>query len=229
MGLDEALLLGAAVPATLRLYRWQPAGLSLGYFQASTEFAEVAGDHVLVRRLTGGGAIYHEDEITFALTLDAALLPMAVPDSYELIHAAVHDALLEVGIATSHPARAPISAARPAQPWCFADPVAQDLLSHTGHKIVGSAQRRIRRPTARVLHHGSIPLRAPSVTPFCGSVADYDDPARVEASLEEALIRQLGIALRARTEPGTPTADELGLATELARGRYSDPGFTHRR
>ena len=86
MGLDEALLDSADSPPTLRLYRWSPAGLSLGYFQSMEICNRLAGgEHVIVRRITGGGAIYHDDEITFALTIDAAALPAAIPESYELI------------------------------------------------------------------------------------------------------------------------------------------------
>lgn len=229
MGLDEALLLAPNSPATLRLYRWQPAGVSLGYFQSSAPFGALAGEHVLVRRLTGGGAIFHGDEITFALTIDADQLPMAVPESYDLIHGAVHDALLQIGVATSRPAAVAKVGPRPEQPWCFADPVAEDLLSRSGHKLVGSAQRRIRRPTARILHHGSIPLHAPAATPFCGSIAEYCDPTQVESQLETALVERLAADLGLSPVPGSPTEREQDHATALAAERYGDPGFTHRR
>ena len=99
MALDEALLQTPG-PPTLRLYGWSPPGLSLGYFQAASDFEAVPGDHVVVRRITGGGAIYHADEITFALTADANVLPGNVPASYELIHNAVATALERIGVAT---------------------------------------------------------------------------------------------------------------------------------
>ena len=103
MGMDEALLVVGHPQATLRLYRWQPAGLSIGYFQSSSDFSNVNGDHVLVRRLTGGGAILHDDELTFSLALDARCLPTGIPESYDLIHGAVREALAEVGVSSDFP------------------------------------------------------------------------------------------------------------------------------
>src|SRR5512141_1099177 len=75
MAIDEALLIavGAAqsVPV-LRLYAWEPACLSLGYAQAGAEVdcerLESHGWHV-VRRMTGGRAILHTDELTYSVTL----------------------------------------------------------------------------------------------------------------------------------------------------------------
>ena len=231
MGLDEALLLSQTRQPTLRLYRWKPAGLSIGYFQSSSHFSRMDGDHVLVRRLTGGGAILHADELTFSLAIDAAALPAEVADSYTLIHGAVSAALEEVGVTARFPANGtqPSATARPEAPWCFADPVPQDLLSASGKKLLGSAQRRVRRPRARVLHHGSLVLRAPAATPFCGSVEESADPDAVSAQLEEALVSRLAAALTLRPVEGVPSATELEAAARLATERYGSDTFTHRR
>lgn len=231
MGMDEALLRGLDAAPTLRLYRWQPAGLSIGYFQSSSDFRQVAGDHVLVRRLTGGGAILHGDELTFSLTLDAGYLPSDIPRSYELIHGAVNDALASVGVIAHFPDSSvrPPTAARPATPWCFAEPTPQDLLSGSERKLLGSAQRRIRRPHERVLHHGSLVMRPPAATPFCGSVEESINPESVANALEEALITRIAQALELRPIAGVPTATEQQVATRLATERYADDTFTHRR
>jgi len=229
MGLDEALLLSQARKPTLRLYRWNPAGLSIGYFQSSSHFTSIRGDHVLVRRLTGGGAIWHEDELTFSLTVDAALLPAEIPDSYTLIHGAVCEALEEVGVVATFPGRGTPSTARPEAPWCFGDPVAQDLLSASGKKLLGSAQRRVRRPHPRVLHHGSLVLSAPAATPFCGSVQESVDPGAISAQLEDALVHRLAAALNLRPTDASPSTAELENARELAAERYGSDSFTHRR
>lgn len=199
MALDEQLLRSDG-PPTLRLYGWQPPGLSLGWFQDATPFEAIEGPHVLVRRPTGGGAIWHEDEITFALTLPAHLLPGPIADSYCLLHGAVRTALARVGVETRLVGGASTARARPRQPWCFAEASAGDLVTEHG-KIVGSAQRRLRHPP-RILHHGSLPLRRPRFPERCGCVADHVDPDAVATFLRQALIEELARALHLCTSPG---------------------------
>lgn len=205
MALDAGLLHSG--PPTLRLYGWQPAGLSLGRFQEPGDFADVQAPHVLVRRITGGGAIWHEQEITFALALPADWLPDSIDESYVLIHDAVLRALRAVDV----PAHRLTCAgrpcgARPAQRWCFAIPGTHDLVTPDGRKLVGSAQRRVRRPEPRVLHHGSLVLRASAVTPFCAAVADHVDPLQAEPELRRLLAAELAAALRAEPVPAAAAA-----------------------
>src|ERR1700678_3435608 len=76
MALDEALLetgANGAGPAYLRPYGWTTPTLSLGYFQRLAELqVEPRFQSVpLVRRLTGGGAIWHHHELTYALIIPA--------------------------------------------------------------------------------------------------------------------------------------------------------------
>lgn len=231
MGLDEALLRSVDGRPTLRLYRWHPHGVSLGYFQTASDLPPIADPHVLVRRITGGGAIFHGDEITFSVTADAVCLPRQIPASYDLIHDAVVAALADVGVRVQRRGADTDASpqARPTQPWCFAATVCEDLLAADGRKILGSAQRRIRDPKERVLHHGSLVLRAPAINPFCGSVADTVDPREVEAELEDALVSRLAAALSLRPQPGEPTDAELADATRLVADRYGCDAFTLRR
>lgn len=225
MALDEALLRGSG-PPTLRLYRWTPPGLSLGRFQACAPFLAVPGRHRIVRRRTGGGAIYHDDEITFALTLDLDRLPVDIDASYVLVHRAVQQALTSVGVLTE---LVPASGGakrtgRPSELWCFAKPGPHDLvLRADGRKIVGSAQRRMRAPRGRVLHHGSIVLRAPEATPMAGAVQDVADARSVESPLQAALVVEIAVALGLRPAPvPAPTAEEL-RAAEVARREFEHP------
>src|SRR5690606_21677659 len=90
----------------------------------------------------------------------------------------------------------------------------------TGRKLVGSAQRRLRAPHARVLHHGSIPLRAPQATPFVASIADVADPAVVSPALRAALAAEFAAALDLTPVPGDLDAEERAAA-ERARDAFA--------
>jgi lipoate-protein ligase A len=225
MAVDEALLLGGE-RATLRLYGWRPHAVSLGYFQRAADFADLPADTPVVRRLTGGGAIYHGAEITFALTLDAELLPADIAASYRLLHDAAVRALAAHGIASERLHAGLPQHSRPRERWCFAIPGKDDIVTPRG-KLLGSAQRRIQRPRPRVLHHGSLVVQRPAATPFVAAIADATaaDPATV-AALQQTLAQQLAAVLQLELRPGSLHRDERELAEELCASRYGDPRRT---
>lgn len=228
MAVDEALLHAAATP-TLRLYGWRPHAVSLGWFQRWADFADLPPGTDVVRRLTGGGAICHGDELTFALALDAELLPRDVAASYELLHDAAVAALADVGVACRRLAGGAPAGARPRERWCFAEPGDGDLVTAAG-KLLGSAQRRIRTPRARVLHHGSLVLRRPGLTPFVAAVADAREPdAALRARLADALVDRLATALRLPAVAGGLDDAERAMASTLAQSRYADPAHVRAR
>ena len=228
MGLDEALLLTPS-HTTLRLYRWDPPGLSLGYFQASAAFDPPPPGAALVRRITGGGAIYHAGDLTFSLTIDTVDLPKRVEDSYALVHGAIGRALIGLGAAIQvDDSGPPARASRPDEPWCLADGGPTDLRTADGLKVVGSAQRRLQQPVARVLHHGSIALESHATTPRCGSLQQALPDVAV-SELETALVRELAHALQMQPVIEKPSDDELALAERLASEKYADPSFVQRR
>jgi lipoate-protein ligase A len=198
MGADEALLHSSDERPVLRLYAWDPPGLSLGWFQPAEAFdraaTEAAGAR-LVRRPTGGGAIHHEHELTFALVAHPGAdgYPAEVVPAYAWVNARLVEALAAVDASvTTRGDDAPLSTRPRDARHCFVDPTALDLVDTAGRKVVGSAQRRV---GARVLHHGSVPLRVPALTPGSGSVAlaagrdvGWDELARaVVAAFERAL------------------------------------------
>src|SRR5260221_10544445 len=90
MAIDEAILEAVGkgdAPPTLRLFAWEPACLSLGYAQPVADIARdrLAGNGWdLVRRMTGGRAILHTDELTYSVTLpqDHPLVAGTILDSY---------------------------------------------------------------------------------------------------------------------------------------------------
>lgn len=228
MGVDEALLALATVP-TLRLYGWSPHAVSLGYFQSFADFADVPAGTVMVRRLTGGGAIHHGDELTFSLALAADLLPGDVAASYRALHGAVVAALRATGVASQLVASGEPPSARPDQRWCFREAGRDDIATVRG-KLLGSAQRRVRAPEPRILHHGSLVLQRPALTPFVAAVAD-DVPvdATVRTQLREQVVGQLAAVLGLQPTAGELTGAERELAAHLAQGRYVDPAFLRRR
>jgi lipoate-protein ligase A len=78
MAIDEAILysrIEERVPNTLRLFRWSPSAVSIGRFQDMSSVVNVERCMTegvdVVRRITGGGAVYHdsEDEITYSLII----------------------------------------------------------------------------------------------------------------------------------------------------------------
>ena len=150
MAMDEALLEEVACHggAYLRFYRWDPPTLSLGRNQPNTFY-----DLPIVRRPTGGQAVWHEHEITYAVVTPIALFG-SLRNAYCEIHTRLAKALRALGVegvlAPAHPPIRP--AAHPAS--CFASPVGGEILVQ-GRKLVGSAQ--VRRGDA-FLQHGSILL-----------------------------------------------------------------------
>jgi lipoyl(octanoyl) transferase len=158
MALDHALLESVQhhPRAVLRLYRWRPACLSFGRNQPArgcydaTAARERGVD--IVRRPTGGMAVLHDQELTYAVIapLDRLGGPRA---SYQIINAALVNALQRLGVPAESSAggkRASFGSVHP----CFAEPAAGEVVA-AGQKLVGSAQRCEKRA---LLQHGSILL-----------------------------------------------------------------------
>jgi len=150
MAADEALLdrVVRSGGAFLRLYRWDPPTLSIGRNQPNTFY-----DVPIVRRPTGGQAVWHEHELTYAAVAPIALFG-SLRKAYCEIHTRLARAMRALGVeAVLAPVHPPIRpSAHPAS--CFAMPVGGEILVG-GRKLVGSAQ--VRRGDA-FLQHGSILL-----------------------------------------------------------------------
>ena len=183
MGVDEALLwsAGARGTASLRFYRWRGPWLSLGYRQQLDPLVRArcaAAGVGIVRRATGGGAVLHGGDLTYALAVPRDALPRRLPDAYGLIAEALREALasLDVAVALS-PDSAHSGVAATFD--CFAAAGVRELLAR-GRKLAGSAQRRA---GGAVLQHGSIRLEPDAAG------------ARAAASLQEGAaisLRELG-------------------------------------
>lgn len=229
MARDEALMIRAGrfeSPPTLRLYQWAQPTISLGYFQPFAQYealARPAGDLPVVRRLTGGGAILHDLELTYSLTLPVAHpLTVGGPNRlYELAHDAIIAAFDELNLRCarcgitddSGPARGPF--------FCFERRHDYDVLTGEG-KIAGSAQRRTREA---ILQHGSIVL---------GNRYAQQVTARVPMAFEDSvqamrviLVERLAEVTDERFQPGAWADAELVAARALIP-KYAGPEWTKR-
>jgi lipoate-protein ligase A len=157
MAIDQALLGRAAERGErwLRLYRWTPHCLSFGRHEPAIrrydrERAEALGLDT-VRRPTGGRAVWHSDELTYAVALPAEGLGGVRAVCAE-IHGMLREGLRRLGVAAEAADAAP--ALRPGAGACFAAPAGGELMLR-GRKVVGSAQLRER---GALLQHGTILL-----------------------------------------------------------------------
>ncbi len=227
MARDEALLracLGPEVKPVVRLYAWSPPTISLGYFQAFSEYENLlspAGELPVVRRTTGGGAILHDLEVTYSIVLPTRhpLVCGRPVDLYRRVHRAIiravgHGARLvgeadaERGL-SSH--RGPF--------FCFDRRHALDVcVDDTDDpsrvaKIAGSAQRRTQ---TAILQHGSIMLASRFQQQGCATWSRLDasiDFAEAVARLVPALERQLGWLLDPAEWPAETAASARRLVT----------------
>ena len=143
----------------MRIYGWKPYGFSLGYSQnpESVLYTERCreDDIPFVKRATGGGIIFHGDEVTYSLACseDDAGNPDSVKDAYRLICSFLMETYRNYGLepcfAIDVPGREKIKST-----FCFSSFEDYDILLN-GKKIGGNAQKRKRK---FILQHGSIPL-----------------------------------------------------------------------
>jgi lipoate-protein ligase A len=158
MAIDEALLEHATLPS-IRFYQWHSPALSFGYFGRFADVAAHASARDLVRRWTGGGIVFHGDDLTYSIVIpmsDAAFGKSSM-SIYEKIHRALSHTLNGSGeravvAAVGDPGLRSASATRAGYSNCFANPVHADVMID-GRKVAGAAQRRTR---SGLLQQGSI-------------------------------------------------------------------------
>ncbi len=251
MAVDEALLeavvQGRSRPV-LRLYAWAPPCLSLGRHQAFDEIDEAAlqaRGWQVVRRPTGGRAILHTDELTYAV-LAPAHEPRVQGDvltAYRNLAQGLMAGLRRLGLQPQwQEQRAPWQQQR-GHPVCFQVPAVYEILVN-GRKILGSAQ--VRRLQG-VLQHGTLPLEG-DITRILDVLRFADDGqrerarARLRASATtvrealgrpvswhqaaEALVEGFREALGLDFIPQPLTPQEQDRARELVATKYGHPQWT---
>ncbi len=241
MGVDEALLHSAAASglATLRLYTWQGPWLSLGYAQRAlgadqSRALEEAGVGV-VRRCTGGRAVLHGCDLTYAVAAPQDRLADGLRGSYDQVARALLAALSALGVDAR---RVESGAPAPGRGVfdCFARP-AGDEICVAGRKLAGSAQRRI---AGAVLQHGSLRM-APDPATAAAAVGFAEGAATSlrevgclagEEALRAACVEAFAQVLGAQLEPN-PLGDEErrrarsrpALDSEVASEGRHEAGF----
>jgi lipoate-protein ligase A len=220
MAADDVLLEYAVATGrpALRFYTWDPPTLSLGYFQA---FADRLACLPVVRRQTGGGAIVHHHELTYALALPPGPLQKSVNWACRM-HDIIRATLASYGAAAG--AACGQEAGRGAF-LCFEHHTPGDVLLGD-QKIVGSAQRR---RAGALLQHGSILLAASPFAPHRRGIRELADivfpPDRLADDLAGPFSQTTGWTLT----PIDWSADLMARRAQIAEDRYRQPAWTERR
>ncbi len=236
MAVDETLLRSAARGgATLRFYSWQPHCLSLGRLQKLLPPAVFEGEFGfdVVRRPTGGRAVWHAHEITYALAMPLNGLPpdaRSVSGAYRWLSDGFSEGLRALGL----PVEMAAQGVRTQGPNCFAASASCDFLVE-GKKLIGAAQ--CRRDDA-LLQHGSLLLsidraqweqRAGGPMHDAISLSDLGlnvaDPVVVESVIEH-LCRGFERVTHARLHESKLSDEEEGEAQRLESEKYRDPVWT---
>ncbi|MFW6006682.1 MAG: lipoate--protein ligase family protein [Bacillota bacterium] len=164
MAVDEAIMKASRkdlVPPTIRFYQWSPPGLTLGYSQTGKQVVnekKCKQNQVdVVRRLTGGRTILHDDELTYSIIVkeDSGILPGSIIDSYKIISEGIVKGFKILNIPVDlKPFDKNKSRDKGFSAACFDSPSWYEVLIN-GKKLVGSAQTRRK---GIILQHGSLPF-----------------------------------------------------------------------
>lgn len=238
MAIDEAIMLSmkeGKVGPTLRFYRWLPTAVSIGTFQGMNDEVDVdfckSKNIDVIRRITGGGAVYHDynGEITYSIILPKGhrLVPDDIVESYKILCNGVIKGVGHLGIEASFK---PIN----------------DVIADR-KKISGNAQTRRH---SCVLQHGTVlldldvsmmfqALKVPlekisdkmiaDVKERVTSIRDILNQDIAIDELRNALRNGFSDALRVKLVPSALTSEELKLAEKLANEKYSTTQWNFKR
>ncbi len=205
MAIDETIMEGirsGVTPPTIRFYGWEPSAVSIGYFQGveyevNRQACRQAGVDV-VRRITGGGAVYHDrdGEITYSILGPLSEFPADVTESYRRICGHIIDAFQMLGIESSF------------------QPI--NDISVDDKKISGNAQARKR---GIFLQHGTILYRVSVDTMFTLLTVSKE-------KISDKLIRSVKKRVTSLTDIKPVPFEELADALEKAfsQGREVEMG-----
>jgi lipoyl(octanoyl) transferase len=253
MSVDEAILehihRGESI-ATLRLYSWNPPCLSLGHAQSIKDVdMERLKSHGwdVVRRVTGGRAILHTDELTYSVTgsADEPVLAGGVLESYNRLAQALLHAVASLSVPVEMKEHEDGHIQQNLNPVCFEVPSTYEI-TVDGKKLIGSAQARKKEG---VLQHGSLPLTG-DLTRICDALVFESESARQDAkerllarattiesvigvetaweTAAQAFVRGFEAELGIQFERGEMSPSEIQRADELVKEKYAHASWTER-
>jgi lipoate-protein ligase A len=227
MAADEALLESAASgTASFRLYGWSQPTLSLGYFQASAASRAYPRLRQLawVRRPSGGAALVHHLEVTYALTVPAGAPWQKTGESWlRRMHGIVRATLASFGVAAQECGDR--EEKKLGEVLCFLHHTPGDLLID-GAKVVGSAQRKQR---GALMQHGSILLAVSPWTPQLLGIRELTGVSLSAESLNAAVAEQLAKQTGWQLISSEWTPKERERIDALSVGKYSQSSWNCKR
>ena len=206
MALDEVLLKEVSWP-TLRIYHWESAWVTFGYFQKIEEVQATHPGVPAVRRWTGGGMVSHGEDLTFSLMVPAEERVASEPPTafYKALHGKLSEWIrshLSVSTDLAGAGDVMLGAS------CFEAPATDDLLIG-GRKVLGGA---LRRSGGALLYQGSL-----SISDIPGWNPVRISPERWAEAFSHTLeIKELGAPL-------------LMVAKESVLTRYGTDEWNYRR
>jgi lipoate-protein ligase A len=236
MAADKVLLESAvAGTASLRFYGWLEATVSLGYFQPERLRR---GDERLaklpwVRRPTGGGALVHHHELTYALALPAELSRSAGWHAHASrghgtggkwlcrMHTMIARALTELGVSP-----ATVKEEKPPPGLlCFQHFTPGDLVVGVA-KVVGSAQRRQR---GALLQHGAVLLATSPHAPELPGILELTGSSLATTEIISVLEKEFAAQTGWPLDKGDWTAAERQRIDTLVQIKYGQPAWNKKR
>ncbi|WP_066293590.1 lipoate--protein ligase family protein [Bacillus sp. FJAT-29937] len=259
MALDEALLdwnSEGKIPPTIRFYGWNPATLSIGYFQQVDR--EINMDAVkqhglgFVRRPTGGRGVLHEHELTYSVIVseEHPQMPKTVTEAYRVISEGIlkgfHHLGMDAYFAVPKTDEERESLKNPRSAVCFDAPSWYELVVE-GRKVAGSAQTRQK---GVILQHGSILLdieedklfslfkypndrvKERMQRAFKNKAVAINEISKERITLEQAKEAfRIGFAegLNIELEPYELSEDELAYVNKISKERYEQDEWNFKR
>lgn len=227
MASDELLLeLAEEGICSLRFYTWAEPTVSLGYFQSSSHLLNSKELNTLpwIRRATGGEALVHHHELTYALGLPLNIAGQKSTLWQEKMHLIIQKALSLLGVSLPE-INLPEQRNDPTNLLCFHHHAPQDLIINK-HKIVGSAQRKKKRS---VIQHGGILLAQSKYTPSLPGILELSGKNLSPEKLAEAIVDECRHCLGWTFNASEWSPEEQARIQHFVKLRFANEDWNNKR